>query len=518
MTESTQALKDKITELENELKRYKLENDLLQAQLLQMKRLRFGSRSERFLEDGFKQLSLFDDLDEAPIEPPQEEDEASNVVDIAAHKRKKKKKQGFSDDLPRREIIIPVPDSERFCDCGLEKVFIRYVEVARLNVIPARYEVIIEKREVVGCKSKCEGSIVTAPKVPTILPRMRIKETVLADIIVSKLVDRQPCYHLERKYKTRCNLNLSRQSMAQYMIDCAPPLQPLYNLIKDTVIDYDIGSLDATMFQVLDEPGRKATTKSYIYCFRGGPPDKKAVLFNYNVAKHKQFIRDWFEGFQGKLHCDADPWFDALFEVTGIIPSHCLSHARRKFEPIANATKGDGLANDAMRFMKAIYRVETIAKLRKMTPDQRLALRKQLTAPILKKFKAWLDQSYSSVLPKSPLGKAIGYTIKYWKTLCTFMTDGRLEVDNNITEQEMKAFAVIRKNILFSQSVAGVEALCIHFTLLRTAIHHNLDPFAYYEHILKEIPKCTCLEDYEALLQWNYAKRLKQAEESSEVA
>lgn len=507
MSESNEELKNKISELERSLKRYMLENELLQAEILQLKRYRFGSKSERFTDEGFEQLSLFDDLDEEPVEAPTEDgDEASNVVEIAAHKRKLKKKKSFSDSLPRREVIIPVPESEKVCSCGCVKPVIRYEVTEKLNVIPATYEVIVEKREVVACNKRCKGSIFTAPKEPTILPRMRVKESVLADIIVSKLVDRQPCYHLEKKYETRCGFNLSRQSMADYMINCSAPLQALVNLLKDQVIEYDIGSLDATTYQVLNEPGRKATTKSYIYCFRGGPPGKQSVLFEYNPTLHKPFIRDWFEGFQGKLHCDADPWFEALFAVEGITPSNCLSHARRKFEPIAKATQSDGLAKQAMRFIKAIYRIETKAKIKKMTPDQRYLLRLKETAPILVQFKAWIDQNFLTVLPKSKLGQAMAYTLNHWEGLCTFMTDGRLEVDNNLTEQEMKAFAVIRKNILFSQSVEGVKALCNHFTLLRTAIHHNLNPFAYYHHILTQIPKCVSLEDFEALLPWNYAQ------------
>lgn len=501
MAESKQALENKITELEAELKRYKLEVELLRSENMHLKRHRFGSKSERFIDSDHPQLSLFDEL--IPVDIPKDNDDDSKVVEIKSYKRNKQKQRGFSDTLPRREVIIPVPEAEKICTCGCKKTVIRYEETEKLNVIPAIYEVIVEKREVVGCKYRCTDSMCTAPKPPTILPRMRFKESVLADMIVSKLVDRQPCYHLEKKYETRCGLNISRQTMASTMIKCATPLQPLFNLIKDQVIDYDIGALDATTYQVLDEPGRLATTKSYIYCFRGGPPDKKSVLFEYNALLHKAFSKDWFEGFQGTLHCDADPWFEALFDVKGITPANCLAHARRKFEPIAKATKGEGLAKQALRFIKAIYRVEDEAKDANKSPDQRFELRREKTAPILQSFKTWLDQSYPTVLPQSNLGKAIAYSIKHWGGLCTFMTDGRLEVDNNLTEQEMKAFAIIRKNVLFSQSVDGAKALCLHLSLLRTAAHHQLDPFAYYHHILKAIPLCQTLEDYEALLPWN---------------
>jgi transposase len=124
--------------------------------------------------------------------------------------------------------------------------------------------------------------------------------------------------------------------------------------MKDQVIDYDVGALDATTLQVLNEPGRPATRKSYVYLFRGGVPGKEAVLYEYNATDHKHFVNDWFAGFKGTLHCDCDPFFDFLFTPSGVNPSFCNTHARHKFEPIANAAQGNSLAKQAMAFYKRI--------------------------------------------------------------------------------------------------------------------------------------------------------------------
>ena len=139
MSESNEELKNKISELERSLKRYMLENELLQAEIRQLKRDRFGSKSERFTDEGFEQLSLFDDLDEEPVEAPTEDgDEASNVVEIAAHKRNLKKKKSFSDSLPRREVIIPVPESEK----------VREISEINLSTPAERFMMLpIEKRD-----------------------------------------------------------------------------------------------------------------------------------------------------------------------------------------------------------------------------------------------------------------------------------------------------------------------------------------------------------------------------------
>jgi len=273
--------------------------------------------------------------------------------------------------------------------------------------------------------------------------------------------------------------------------------------LKDELIDYDMAACDATMLQVLQEPDRPATRKSYVYCMRGGPPDKAVILYDYNAQAHKRYLVDWFAGFQGMIHTDSDPFFDELAAQPNIQLSYCNSHARRKFEPIAKATTPDGLAHYAMQIFQALYKLERQAKVQKFTSEQRHALRQEKTKLLLQEFKQWLDSVYPTVLPKSPLGKAIAYTINHWQGLICFLHDGRLEVDNNLTEQQIKPFVMARKNFLFACSVKGAKALCLHFSLIRTAKMHGLDPYRYYEAILKAIPYCQTVEAYEQLLPWN---------------
>ena len=168
-----------------------------------------------------------------------------------------------------------------------------------------------------------------------------------------------------------------------------------------------------------------------------------------------------------------------------------------------------------MRVFQAVYKIERQAKVQKLTSEQRHALRQEKTKPLLQDFKHWLDSVYPTVLPKSPLGKAIAYYINHWEGLTRFLNDGRLEVDNNLTEQQIKPFVMARKNFLFACSVRGAKALCIHFSLIRTAKAHGLDPYRYYEAILKIIPHGQTVEDYEQLLPWNISleklDQLKQA-------
>ena len=126
-------------------------------------------------------------------------------------------------------------------------------------------------------------------------------------------------------------------------------------------------------------------------------------------------------------------------------------------------------------------------------------------------FKDWLERHAPSLTPKSNLANAFNYVLTRWDGFCRYLHDGRLEIDNNLTEQQIKPFVIARKNFLFAHSVNGAQALCAHFSLIRTAKHHGLDPYRYYEAVLKAVPHCRSVEHYEALLPWNIALEQRAA-------
>jgi len=468
----------------------------------QMQRDKFGRRSERYIDNN--QGDLFADESE---EDSEEEDPEDNIIQIATHRRRKHKTHKFPPELPRREVIIKAQD--RICTCGLAKKLLRYETTELLNYVPAVYEVIVQKREILGCPHGC--SITTAPNPPKILPKVSVTESVIANIIVTKLADRQPLYHQEKQLSTRFGIDVSRNNLARWFIDSAKALQPLINLMQEQIIDYDVASADATSIQVLDEPNRTFAQKSYWYCIRGGPPEQKVILYDYNAEKHKKFLIDWFAGFKGYLHVDAQNIFDDLGAKEDISLVYCNAHSRRKFEPIAKSARTEGLAKHAMYIYRKLFRIER--EVKDMEPAKRYSYRLEHAKPILTAYKQWLDTNYPKVLPTSPLGKAIAYNINHWSGLCGYLQDGRLEFDNNGTEREIKPGVIARKNFLFAYSVPGVQALCIHMSLIRTATLHGFDPYKYYVAILKQVPYCKTVEDYEALLPWNM--RIKKVSDTN---
>jgi transposase len=473
--------------------------DSLLAQVKELQRYRFGKKSERYIDPEHPQLSLIQNDQNKFTNADAAGESIADDVHVAAYARKKKNKS--EKNIPVRIEIISVPDEEKQCACGKCKEVIRYETKRMMHHQQAVNEVIEQRREVVACVDGCGGEIITAPAPLHVLPKVKATEEFLSFLVVSKLDDRQPLYHLEKQLRERYGLDCSRQTMARWLIDLMVPLQPIYNLLKDSVIDYDVASCDATTLQVLNEPGRAASTKSYVYCMRGGELGKSVVLYEYNDKLHKQFVKDWFEGFNGYLHVDGDNFFDLVGDFAKLV--NCNAHARRKFEPIAQGAKGKGLAKEALRYFKELYKIERDAKERQLSSDQRYALRQEKSKPLTEKFKTWLDDLYPTTLPQSPLGRAMMYCINLWPGLTRYLDDGRLEIDNNLTEQQIKPIVIARKNFLFASSVDGADGLCMHMSFIRTAKLHGHDPYHYYVKLLKSIPHCKTVEDYEKLLPWN---------------
>lgn len=507
-TDLTTALIEQVKSLESNLAialarcdQYSQAYESLLHQLNELKRYRFGKKSERFIDPDSPQLSLLDSHHQSALSGQSVPvlAESENITKMTGIKKKKTSKK----EIPTRIVVIPLDDAQKICSCGNKKTVIRYETKNYIHYQPAVFEMIEERREIAICSNSCKDHIVIAPKPLHILPKIKASEELLSFLVVSKLEDRQPLYHLEKQLLERHGLDCSRQTMARWMIELMSPMQPLYNLLKDYLIEDDIASCDATTHQVLKEPNRAAEKKSYVYCMRGGPPDKSVILYDYNYELHKQFLVDWFAGFEGYLHVDADNFFELIGETVKL--SKCNAHARRKFEAVATATKGKGLAKEALRFFKALYKVERDAKNNNLNSKEIYELRQSQSKKIMDKFLSWLEQHYPTVLPQSPLGKAMNYCIKHWAGLTRYLEDGRLSIDNNHTEREIKPFVISRKNFLFSDTMAGADALCMHMGFIRTAKLHGLEPYRYYVQLLKSLPHCKTVEDYEKLLPWNIA-------------
>lgn len=512
-----QSVEAKLEAITAKLQKKERDYDLLIQKYLAAQRDRFGRKSERFVDSENQQENLFSNLEsaEATTKDSTPED-IENIVytggkGIPSESKKKRgpRKPRDRSGIPIRENLISVPEEERICSCcGKEKDVIGHESKERLHYQPAVFEVVIDKREKMACRNGCDNQMVTAPAPPTVLAKCKASEALLAYICVSKVLDRQPLYHLEKTIEQRHHWYISRQTMSRWMILLGDVLQPLVSLMKDQLESYDVAAIDATTLQVLNEPKRSSTVKSQAYCIRGGPPEKSVILYEYNAYKQGDYVDETMHFFKGILLCDASPVFNKIGSQEGVTLGYCYAHARRKFEEIVKLSpKGKTtLAKEALILIGDLYKIERQASENNLSPEARYALRQEKSRPIVTNLQDWLMHNKDRTLPHSPIGKAIAYTLNHWNGFETFLSDGRVEIDNNATERDIKPFVIARKNFLFSCTTKGADSLAVHFSLILTARQHGLDPMAYYTDILTRIPTCKTPRDLEHLLPWNWKK------------
>jgi hypothetical protein len=215
-------------------------------------------------------------------------------------------------------------------------------------------------------------------------------------------------------------------------------------LLRENIIAYDYAQADETTVQVLDEIGRSNKTKSYIWCYRGGGI-YPSIVYEYQETRGGYHAEEFLSGFKGFLQSDAYSGYNFANKDNDIVRVGCMAHARRKFADIIKISKTtNGLANEAVKFFKALYKIEKEARDGNLSSRDRFDLRVEKSTPILKSFKSWLDNHLTKTPVQSKIGEAIRYTQSNWVLLNNYLKDGRIEIDNNLLENAIRPFALGR--------------------------------------------------------------------------
>ena len=482
-------------QLTTENQRYKARILTLTEQLNLALARRYAASSEKISPD---QIRLFDEAEvEAPSAPA---DEAA--ITIPAHTRKRRGRKKLPEALPRVEVIHALTDDERVCPHdGNPLAEVGEVTSEQLDIVPAKIQVIRHIRKQYACR--CGHCIKTAPLPAQPIPKSLASPGLLAHITVSKYQDALPLYRQETILK-RIGVDLPRATLANWMIQAGNLIQPLINLLRDRLLAHDILQMDETTVQVLQEPGKTAASKSYLWVQRGGPPTQPVVLYDYAPGRGGGVPKRLLDGFTGYLQTDGYDGYNAVVSANGLTHVGCMAHARRKFSEAVKAQgkhKKRGKAHRGLALIQKLYRVEKQA--RALTPEARYRHRQRQARPILEELRAWLDDALPQIPPTTATGKALNYLHNEWDKLIRYLDDGRLEIDNNGAENAIRPFVVGRKNWLFSASVKGVKASANLYSLIETAKANGLEPYAYLRHLFTELPKAETVEAIETLLPGN---------------
>lgn len=478
------------------------ENKLLREQNLLLRSKLFGRKTEKLADpEGAQQQILFD-------EPAKDKPEkaGASTIEVPAHTRRKTGRKPLPADLPRIEVIHDVSPEEKVCGCGCQKERIGEEVCEKLDIIPARIQVIRHIRPKYACKA-CEGvesegpTVTIAPVPEQIIPKGIATPGLLAHIITAKFVDALPFYRQERQFE-RLGVELSRTSMSGWAIQVAERCQPLLDLLRAEILSGPLINMDETTVQVLGEPGRASQTKSYMWVIRGGPPGKPVLIYQYHPTRSGDVARKYLSGYQGYVQTDGYAGYDFLDGISGVVHVGCWAHARRKFMEVAQASgkHASESADMALSYIQKLYGLEKEFRSRGLGPEEIMSQRQLRALPVLQEFKAWLDKRMRETPPKGLLGKAIAYTLGQWNRLVRYVENGLLTPDNNLAENAIRPFVVGRKNWLFSGNPDGAAASAALYSLIETAKACGLEPYRYLRHLFDRLPFAYTTEDYKALL------------------
>ena len=477
------------------------ENRWLKAQL-------FGRASERTPreERSAEQGWLFNEAEAlaqaAAAAPPS--------VTIPTHERRPRGRKPLSAEFPRVEVVHDLPEAEKVCPLDgtpLERIGEERSE--QLDFKPAQVRVIRNVRPKYACPC-CRQGVTIAPVPPALLPKSLATPALLAHIATAKFVDGLPLHRQEAQF-ARLGVGLGRATMAGWMIRLgATHVVPLINLLNERMFEHPLIHCDETRLQVL-KSAKSPTADHWMWVRASGPPGERIVLFDYDASRGGAVPRRLLDGYRGRLLTDGYEAYSGAAEALGLVHAGCWAHARRRFDEARKAQPDSAThARTGLEFIREIYLIERALwdRDRPVTADERLAVRAQLSAPILARFHAWLEALAPSVLPEGRLGKAVRYVLGQWPKLTVFLRDGEVPLDNNRCENAIRPFVIGRKGWLFSDTVAGATASANLYSLVETAKANQLEPHAYLSLIFTRLPTLTTVEDYEALLPWNVKTEL----------
>ena len=466
--------------------------------ILLLRKRQFGASADRTNKD---QVSLFDEAELeqllAELNLPSDLDADKPATQKQAKDEKKKPvRRALPAHLDRIEKTIDLSDEEK-ASMGDDWIFIGYDTSEQLAVIPRQHYVIAFKRAKYAPRNDdvagAEQGIRIAPRPDQILPKSIAHSSVIADVVVRKYVDGLPFYRQEAIYH-RDHIDLSRQTMSGWVIQLHERLIPLMAAMKQLLYQGRVIHIDETRLQVLNEPGRENTQLSYMWVYGGGPPDKPVVWYQYADSRGGEIPVDFlFPAEEVPPTCemylvtDGYEGYNALSKSTGILGhGACWAHVRRRFVEATHGRKNTAAAHQMVALIHKLYQVERA--VRDKSPGERVAIRQKKSAPILDKIKTWLDERVTQVLPKSPLGTAITYTLNLWPKLITCLEDGHIEIDNNRAENAIRPFVIGRKGWLFSGSPRGAHASATLYTLVESAKANKLEPWAYLNYLFERLP------------------------------
>ena len=443
------------------------------------KRWVYGKRRERVAE-GEGQQHLFE-LTPADNEAAELAEPEPPCQEVAGHTRRRRRQLDLS-RLPHHRHELDLLPEEKTCSCcGRDKDRIGEDVTKILEHVPAKLEVHEHIRPKYACRY-CKDGVSSPPPPERPIAKGIAGPGLIAQIVVSKFGDHLPLYRLEDIF-VRHGLHIARSTLCDWTKAAAEILQPLYELQRQRVIQSPVMWTDDTTVKVLtggEEGSRQGRFWTYI-----GDNEYPYSVYDFTMSRSRDGPQCFLQSFRGYMHADAYAGYDAIYLGSDheIIEVACWAHTRRKFfDARSNYPRQ---AHQVLEWIQQLYDIEDRA--RDLSIEARGELRCAESVPVLDKLEAYLTRLTSKLLPKSALAKAVNYARNQWAALRCYTTDGRLTIDNNVSERTLRHQAIGRKNWLFLGSENAGPRAAILYTILAGAKRHCIEPWAYVRDLLMRL-------------------------------
>jgi transposase len=473
-------MEKEIASKDEEIKNLKNELAFFKNQILNKNKKIFGKSSEQIND---AQLNFFDEA-----EKYNDSKLAEPIIEEITYKRRKPSSHtGKKDNLANLNRVViehKLDEDKMYCDkCNSKLIAIGSKTTKEvLKYKPA--ELYIEEHIIYSyaCKS-CEEtdgeSNILSTKAPnTLLHKSMASNELLSHVINMKYQYAMPLYRQET-YFDMLGASLSRQTLSNWIIGAAKEFQPVYDIMKEQLLESHYIQADETTVVVVDSKGQESKAKKYMWLYKTGQSKNPIILYDYQKTRSSSCAKDFLQGFSGILQTDGYTGYNQVENVQHI---YCLAHIRRKYFDIVSKLKDEALKNSraiiGFNFCEQLYKIEkelkeTYAKDADYY-EKRYKIRLEKSAPIIEDFIKYVDLELQNALPRSPLGQALEYSKKLLPSLRIFLTDGSLEIDNNGAERAIKPFVIGRKNWLMCNTPKGAQSSAIIYSVVETAKANGL--------------------------------------------
>lgn len=499
--------RERATALENERDVLRASHERLRLELELMRRRLFVAKAERVdtqqlqLEFAAKLRAL--DQVAGTLEMARGQEVSGVPTDGGSSKKRKPSGRRDLRSLPleerRVEIADPVFDQlvaegkatrighEESCKLAWQRGGMRRLVIARV------------KYRTVAVDEFGDAEIGTAVTPKELFWRCLAAPSLLAHIIIEKYCDGLPLFRIEQRF-SRDGVSLDRGTMCRWMEDAGATFGTtiVAAMREEALRTAFCIATDATGIAV--QPAQSHENKGRQACHRGHyfvqVADKDAVFFEYTPRETSAAVGAMFKGFSGYIQADAKSVYDALFREPDDEPPDgeaegaryevaCWVHARRG---LWEATVAKSVvAREGLARIGRIFELEATWSTRQ--PEDIKRLRDLHLRPHVDAFFAWAAVEHEKVrAERGLLRKALGYVVRHQAALCRFFDDGRLLLENNRSERELRKIAVARKAWLFVGSDDHAESAGHLFTLIASARLHRLDPEAYLRDLIRLLP------------------------------